>query len=166
MFHGILNTQVPKNGVTAIAGYCNITTVGKVKSFQRAITHDWSEFNTIVLRVKGDGRWYMLNILERGPICERWYCGYHYVFYSRGGPYWETIKVPFSKFVYNYKGIIQDNQIPISETMVTNFGITVADRKNGPYRLEIDYVAVCQDMYHSENFAYEMEDQSLDEMKQ
>nr|XP_012150092.1 PREDICTED: probable complex I intermediate-associated protein 30, mitochondrial isoform X2 [Megachile rotundata] len=59
IFHGILNTTVPKDGRLTRSGYCNITTIPKYKSFGRKYYYDWSSFNRLILRVRGDGRCYM-----------------------------------------------------------------------------------------------------------
>ncbi|XP_054011022.1 complex I intermediate-associated protein 30, mitochondrial [Hylaeus anthracinus] len=158
VFHGTLTTRIPKDGKIVRAGYCNITTVVKFKSFKRETTLDWGAYNCLVLRVRGDGRCYMLNILHKGYVDLFWYDTYHYVLYTRGGPYWQYVKIPFSKFFFGGKGTIQDRQSPMPENTITNFGITLGDKKEGPFRLEIDYIGVCYDPNIYETFAYEMYD--------
>ncbi|XP_076234134.1 complex I intermediate-associated protein 30 [Calliopsis andreniformis] len=160
IFHGTLSTRTPKDGKIDKSGFCNITTVRKIKSFQRKDYYDWSEFNTLVMKVRGDGRCYAINILQKGNVDVTWYDSYHYVLYTRGGPYWQYVKIPFSKFAFGWKGVLQDNQIPMPKELVTNLGITVSDRKNGPFKLEIDYIGVYLDLFHMESSAYEMYDQS------
>ncbi|PBC33826.1 complex I intermediate-associated protein 30, mitochondrial [Apis cerana] len=156
IFHGILNTTPVKDGITTDSGYCNITTIPKFKSFYRIDKYDWSEYNEIVLRVKGDGRTYMLNILQKGTQFKNF--TYHYFMYTRGGPHWQIVRIPFSKFVVCNKGQINENQYRLLESTVTNFGITIADKIPGSFKLEIDYIGVCYNTNISENFAYEMYD--------
>ncbi|XP_043255662.1 complex I intermediate-associated protein 30, mitochondrial isoform X2 [Colletes gigas] len=160
IFHGVLSTELPKDGRTMIAGFCNVTTVRKLKSFKRKIKLDWAKYNSLVLKVRGDGRCYMLNILQKGPIDLFWYKAHHYVLYTRGGPYWQYVKIPFSKFAMGGRGVLQDVQSSLARSDVTNFGITICDKKNGPFSLEIDYIGVCYDMCHFEQFAYETYDMS------
>ncbi|CAL7951120.1 unnamed protein product [Xylocopa violacea] len=131
IFHGTLDTRIPKDGQTARSGYCNITSVKKRKSFKRLDNYNW------------------------GPIDIAWYNSSNYVMYTRGGPYWQTVKIPFSKFLFSVKGQINENQLPMSENLVTNFGITIADKKPGPFRLEIDYIGVSFNPDIFERFAYE-----------
>lgn len=159
IFHGMLNTCPVKDGKTAQSGYCNITTIPKFKSFRRLDTYDWTEYNEIVLRIKGDGRIYMLNILQKTEKLDliKTYI-YHYFMYTRGGPHWQIVRIPFSKFVLCKKGRINENQYPLVENVVTNFGITIADKISGPFKLEIDYIGVCYNTNISENFAYELYD--------
>jgi len=45
------------------------------------------------MRVRGDGRSYVLNISTTGYYDITWNDVYHYVLYTRGGPYWQFVKV-------------------------------------------------------------------------
>jgi hypothetical protein len=47
----------------------------------------------IVLRVRGDGRSYMLSISTMGYYDIMWNDIYSYVLFTRGGPYWQVSKV-------------------------------------------------------------------------
>ncbi|XP_076657200.1 complex I intermediate-associated protein 30 [Halictus rubicundus] len=160
LFHGELNPRLPKDGTIGRAGYCNITTATKRKSFKRATTYDIDAYNCLVLRVRGDGRCYMLNMLQRGYVDITWYHSYHYFLYTTGGPYWQDVKIPFAKFVYSAKGGVQDDQTPLPPNMITHFGITLSDTNHGPFKLEIDYIGVCYDASVFEKCAYEMNDMS------
>lgn len=159
IFHGIINTTVPKDGRIRRAGYCNITTIPKFKPFLKtSVYYDWSCFNQLVLRVRGDGRCYIINILQKGYFDLTWNNMYSYVMYTRGGPYWQVMKIPFAKFVFLDKGVVQDHQYEMPLTSISNLGITLADKKPGPFRLEIDYIAVSYDPYNIESCAYELYD--------
>ncbi|XP_020296479.1 complex I intermediate-associated protein 30, mitochondrial [Pseudomyrmex gracilis] len=118
VFSGVLSNRLPKDGRLAYAGYCNITTIPKYKSFNREAAYDWSP----------------------------------------GGPYWQYVKMPFSKFVFVSRGRIQDNQYSIMLNDVKNLGITLADDVSGHFRLEIDYIGLEHDIYEYEENAYETYD--------
>jgi NADH dehydrogenase [ubiquinone] 1 alpha subcomplex assembly factor 1 len=156
LFSGELSTRVPKDGRIKRAGYCNIKTLRARKSFKRETYLDWNNYNMLVMRIRGDGRSYMLNISTRGYYDILWNDMYHYVLYTRGGPYWQTTKIPFSKFFLASKGRVQDKQYPIHLGRITNFGISAGDKVNGSFSLEIDYVGLEYDPNHKEEFAYEM----------
>lgn len=47
----------------------------------------------LVMRVRGDGRSYLLNINTRGYYDITWNDVYHYVLFTRGGPYWQVARV-------------------------------------------------------------------------
>lgn len=43
-----------------------------------------------------------------------------------------------------------------SDFQVKNIGFTLGDKADGPFQLEIDFIGVCNDHAHTEEFAYEM----------
>ncbi|XP_015518711.1 complex I intermediate-associated protein 30, mitochondrial [Neodiprion pinetum] len=156
LFSGYLDKRVPKTGNIKKAGYCNINTLRARKSFKREGYYDWHPYNHLVMRVRGDGRSYMLNISTAGYFDITWNDVYHYALYTRGGPYWQYVKIPFSKFFMASKGRIQDHQEPLPLHNVVSFGITAADKVTGPFNLEIDYIGLLFDPSHKEECAYEM----------
>ncbi|XP_064122978.1 complex I intermediate-associated protein 30, mitochondrial-like isoform X2 [Macrobrachium nipponense] len=156
LFSGELSTQVPKDGVIKKAGYVNMRSLRPRKSFKRETYLDWSEYNTLELRVRGDGRSYLINISTAGYFDITWNDIYSYALYTRGGPHWQLTRIPFSKFFLSSKGRIQDKQCAIPLDRIVSFGISAVDKINAPFRLEIDYVGVYCDPDHTEEFAYEM----------
>lgn len=67
------------------------------------------------------------------------------------------MQIPFSKFFLSSCGRIQDTQHPLNLSRIRDIGITLADGVNGPFELEIDYIALLRDENTSENdFEYEM----------
>lgn len=158
VFSGVLSTRLPKDGKLAFAGYCNITTTPKYKSFCREIAHNWTPYTHLILRIRGDGRCYLLNLSTSDMFDLTWNDMYQYVLHTRGGPYWQYVKVPFSKFVFASRGRIQDDQCPVMLSDVKNFGITLANDVSGHFRLEIDYIGLEHDIYEYEESAYETYD--------
>lgn len=160
VFSGILSTRLPKDGKIKFAGYCNITTIPIYKSFFRKINHDWSEYTHLVLRVRGDGRTYSINLNTSDIFDLTWNDLYQYGLYTRGGPYWQYVRIPFSKFVFSSKGRVQDRQPAVGLHEVSRLGITLADDIPGHFRLEIDYIGVECDEFNIEETAYEGYDQT------
>lgn len=62
-------------------------------SFDRKVHYDWSSFNTLHLRVRGDGRPWMINIAAETYFSHQKDDMYNYFLYTRGGPYWQDVKV-------------------------------------------------------------------------
>ncbi|XP_076464014.1 complex I intermediate-associated protein 30, mitochondrial-like [Babylonia areolata] len=151
LFYGHLSRQVPKDGVTKRAGYCSIRSPTKYPED----VHDWSSFTHLLLKIRGDGRTYMLVISMKRHFDVYWHDQYHYALFTQGGPYWQTAKVPFSKFYATSKGRIQDKQAPIQLDQVSHLGITLGDDNEGPFSLEIDSISLTYDENHEEQFAYE-----------
>jgi len=158
LFHGNVCAEHVKDGIIKRTGYANIKSKRVRRSFKREATYDWSPYNTLILKVRGDGRNYLINLHTEGYFDLMWHDMYHYILHTRGGPHWQISRIPFSKFFYSSKGRIQDRQGPIALDRITNFGFSVAAKNNynGPFSLEIDYVGLEFDPTHREEFAYEM----------
>lgn len=158
LFKGNLTVDVPKDGRIKRSGYCNIRSQRARKSFKRETYLDWSVYNTLVMKVRGDGRPYLINISCEGYFDNTWNDIYHYVLFTRGGPHWQTTRIPFSKFFLASKGRVQDKQFPIPLNKVTNFGFSVSSRGGfeGNFNLELDFIGLEFDPDTTEEFAYEM----------
>jgi hypothetical protein len=88
------------------------------KSFQREKYLDWCMYNHLVLRVRGDGRSYLLNISTAGYFDITWNDVYHYVLYTRGGPYWQEtrVRIPvYLKIQYYQCHALNNSPCPITE---------------------------------------------------
>ncbi|KAH3853760.1 hypothetical protein DPMN_096292 [Dreissena polymorpha] len=160
LFRGILNTDVPKDGVSKTAGFCNISSPVKTISFGRVVPYDFTGYTDLHLRVRGDGRNYMV-ILQMQRIWDHlFYDMYNYPLYTHGGPYWQNVVIPFSKFVLAAAGRVQNKQEHVGLRGVRDIrdiGITVADDVPGPFKLEIDYIAVVRDENSRGSSDFDME---------
>ncbi|XP_053141794.1 complex I intermediate-associated protein 30, mitochondrial [Hemicordylus capensis] len=153
---GTLNTDVPRDGETRYSGYCSMKSKPHLVAFDRKKHYDWSNFNSLYLRVRGDGRPWMLNICTDPYFSHNKNDLYHYFMFTRGGPYWEEIKIPFSKFLFSSQGRIQDQQHALWLDKISTLGFTLTDKVNGPFQLEIDFIGLIMDRAHSEECAYEL----------
>ncbi|XP_077284829.1 complex I intermediate-associated protein 30 [Arctopsyche grandis] len=156
LFSGELSTRVPKDGRVKRSGYCSFRSKQIRKSFKRDSSFDWGMYNTLVMKVRGDGRPYILNLATGGYFDVTWNDIHNYVLYTRGGPYWQIAKIPFSKFIFSSKGRLQDKQYRIPLDRITHFGVACGDKVDGRFNLEIEYIGVEFDPHHNEEFAYEM----------
>uniref|UniRef100_A0A3Q3WBJ0 Complex I intermediate-associated protein 30, mitochondrial n=1 Tax=Mola mola TaxID=94237 RepID=A0A3Q3WBJ0_MOLML len=154
--YGTLNSTPPRDGETRYSGYCTMRSQQPRASFDRKKHYDWSSFNTLHLRVRGDGRPWMISIATDTYFSHQKDDIYCYFLYTRGGPYWQDVRIPFSKFFLTHRGRIQDDQHPIWLDKVNTIGFTLGDKADGPFQLEIDFIGVCKDHAHTEEFAYEV----------
>lgn len=154
--YGTLCSTPPRDGETKYSGYCTMRSKQQLASFDRKKQFDWSNFNTLHLRIRGDGRPWMINIASEIVYSHQKDDIYCYFLYTRGGPYWQDVKIPFSKFFLTHRGRIQDKQHPLWLDKVNTIGFTLGDKADGPFQLEIDFIGVNKDYAHTEEFAYEV----------
>ncbi|XP_076013858.1 complex I intermediate-associated protein 30, mitochondrial [Genypterus blacodes] len=154
--YGTLCSTPPRDGETRYSGYCTMRSKQPLAAFDRKKHFDLSNFNSLHLRVRGDGRPWMINIAAETYFTHTKDDVYSYFLYTRGGPYWQDVKIPFSKFFLSSRGRIQDNQHPLWLDKVNTIGFTLGDNADGPFQLELDFVGVSKDYAHTEEFAYEL----------
>ncbi|VDK47189.1 unnamed protein product [Dibothriocephalus latus] len=87
-----------------------------------------------------------------------WFDFHQFPLYTRGGPYWTIAKIPISRFYAANKGHVVDRQHRLPLTKVRMISFTLMDGVPGPFSLEIDYIGLYYDRFHSEAFAYEQYD--------
>ncbi|XP_007883046.1 complex I intermediate-associated protein 30, mitochondrial [Callorhinchus milii] len=155
LLSGELCVEVPRDGETRYSGYCTLRSRELQAAFERNKHHDWSSFNTLHLCVRGDGRPWMVNISSAMFFSHHKDDLYNYFLFTRGGPYWQHVKIPFSKFFLSSRGRVQDSQQPLWLDKISTIGFTLGDKVDGPFQLEIDFIGVCNDRAHTETFAYE-----------
>ncbi|XP_072532855.1 complex I intermediate-associated protein 30, mitochondrial [Salminus brasiliensis] len=156
LVYGTLCSVPPRDGQTRYSGYCTLRSKQILGLFNKKKHFDWSHFNSLHLRVRGDGRPWMISLAPDTYFSHNADDLYCYFLYTRGGPYWQDVKIPFSKFFFSSRGRIQDGQYPLWLDKINTIGFSLADAADGPFQLEIDFIAVCNDRSHTEEFAYEM----------
>lgn len=154
--YGTLCSTPPRDGETRYSGYCTVRSKQQLGSFDRKKHFDWTTFNTLHLRIRGDGRPWMIHITTETYFSHQKDDMYCYFLYTRGGPYWQDVKIPFSKFFLASRGRIQDQQYVMWLDKVNTIGFTLGDKADGPFQLEIDFIGVIKDYAHTEEFAYEL----------
>lgn len=107
-------------------------------SFQRSlfgeVNYDLSEFNGLEIELRGDGRTYIANLHTSGFRDEDLYQAF---VYTRGGPLWQTVQIPFSEFLLTSMGYVQNEQTLINPTRVRTVGLLLADEMDGPFELDV-----------------------------
>ena len=156
LFSGFLDTEtLPADRTVEKAGWVALVSPEAKKSFYRRDYYDWTGFTHLRMRVRGDGRKYNITLRTPGSIDLTWFDMFSYALYTHGGPYWQDVRIPFSKFFFQYQGAIQDTQFPPFLSLVSTVSITLTERFTGPFALEIDYIGIDSDIIHEEGTAYE-----------
>ncbi|PAV86140.1 hypothetical protein WR25_24445 [Diploscapter pachys] len=155
LFHGDLSTQLVKDGKSERAGWASMKLEKKLPFLRKYYHKRWRNFTHLLIKCRGDGRQYKVMLHSPGFIDLTWGDSHSYALHTHGGPYWQYECIPFSKFFFTVGGRIQDKQWAVNRCDVSSISITIMDRIDGPYKLEIDYIGVVNDNTHSEYFAYE-----------
>ncbi|MBT8422360.1 MAG: CIA30 family protein [Gammaproteobacteria bacterium] len=98
---------------------------------------DLSAYDGIRLRLKADGRRYtwqlQTNARWRGRPISYW------AEFDTGAGEWETVDIPFTRFYPQYRGYVLDDP-PLDPAGITEFGLYIYDKKDGPFELHLDSV--------------------------
>lgn len=98
--------------------------------------YDLSSFKGIGVRLKGDGKKYMLTLKTDDK-----FNGYAYQFpFVTQKDQWMTVTVPFKDFFARFRGEPVPNAPPVKTTDITSFGFLIADKQEGPFVLEIEWI--------------------------
>ncbi|CCE78316.1 Piso0_000936 [Millerozyma farinosa CBS 7064] len=139
-FHGYLNLDLPKDSPNVTrSGYAMFRTKDQKESWLSGDRYwDWSHFQSVVLRVKGDRRKYLVNIQANTPLVTDLF--QHRLFLNHPGE-WETVIIPLNDFVMTNWGVIQDGG-ELNKAEVKTIGIGILDKQYGPYSLHVDWIKV------------------------
>ena len=85
------------------------------------------------LTFKGDGKTYKFS-LRTGASMNG--ISYQTRFITESG-IWETRRFPVSEFRPTYHGVLLEGESPPESDRISRFGFLIADRQEGPFRLEI-----------------------------
>ncbi|XP_058790123.1 complex I intermediate-associated protein 30, mitochondrial isoform X2 [Phymastichus coffea] len=155
LFHGFLDTRLPSDGRIKNTGFCNAKLLPSLSPFCNRKQYNWDLYTHLVFHIRGDGRVYSVNLHSQRHSDITQYDTWHYFIWTRGGPYWQYVRIPFSKFFFAYKGRVQIKNENVSLNEIGSISFTIADKISGPFHLEIDYIAVEYDPSHIEETAYE-----------
>jgi len=53
---------------------------------------------------------------------------------------WTRVIIPFSEFILTFRGYAEEDQIPLDPTRILHIAILMAERRDGPFQLNVDWV--------------------------
>jgi len=134
VWSGNLSTEIPANSRVTRSGYCNLRSVPAMPSLFGETFLDLSLYEGLEFVIKGDGRSYIANIQTAGMQQEDLFQAF---LYTRGGPLWQTIQIPFNDFLLTNSGYVQNEQPMLDVTRINTVGVLLADRMDGPFELAL-----------------------------
>lgn len=146
LFHGVIDNTIPDDGMTANSGFAAIIGPPPPRGnwlFNTEAAWNWANYNCLEIKYRGDGRKYsvVLNTAEFWSDLS-YYDNYAYPLHTRAGPNWQICRIPFSKFIFNYRSFVQDRQgyLPFFKIKFVSF--VLHDKIDGPFALEIDHIGL------------------------
>jgi NADH dehydrogenase [ubiquinone] 1 alpha subcomplex assembly factor 1 len=128
VFSGVLSLE--KSGKMVRSGYAAIES----PYFEPLV--DLSNCDRLQLRVRSSGGLFVANLRTPSPIAHNLY---QQAFTTVPGE-WTTVELPFSNFLATVRGKIDPIQRPFDEDSIQSIGILMADRVDGPFRFEIQWI--------------------------
>ncbi|MFT5121959.1 MAG: NADH dehydrogenase [ubiquinone] 1 alpha subcomplex assembly factor 1 [Kiritimatiellia bacterium] len=105
--------------------------------------HDWDfgEAAGIEIRFRGDQRTYQADLRKKGdrqwiPVAYR-----AEIASDKNSTGWQTVRIPFSAFGPTRMGR-PVNTGPIAPSEIKAIGFMIYDKKDGPFKLEVDWIGV------------------------
>ncbi|MBI1303527.1 MAG: hypothetical protein GC172_07030 [Phycisphaera sp.] len=127
-----------EGGTLRFTGELSLENNGGFSQIRTAVPEGtFSGATGIVLRVKGDGRSYQCDI--RSSRLRLMAGGYQSVFQTKAGE-WTEVEIPFDQCVANSFGQRIRNAPPLDPASIESVGITLSDKKEGPFAIEVDWI--------------------------
>ena len=101
----------------------------------RAVVHDLSAFEGLVLRVRGDGKRYGFRLKTDASFDG---VSYQFQIEPPAGE-WTEISAPFTDFIPVYRGRVVRDHPPLDPSRIATFGLIIS-RQEGPFRIDIESV--------------------------
>ena len=111
-------------------GFASVRTKAKKLSLEKD--------DTLVAKIRGDGRQYMLNLY---PNKQRMAYSYRATVQTKKGE-WIEVKVPLDKFEATSFGRIVKNAGLVKPEEINSLGFMLGDKKAGPFKMEIEWIKV------------------------
>ena len=130
--------KINKDKILVFFGTLSLENNGGFASVRaRALDPGLEKGNSIVARVRGDGREYNFNLYAQRNLG-----GYSYrqSFKTKKGE-WIEVSLPVDKFVATWRGRVFPNE-KLDPRKVTGVGILLGDKKAGPFKLEVEWIKV------------------------
>jgi monofunctional biosynthetic peptidoglycan transglycosylase len=124
-------------GTALFSGNVSLENFGGFASVRsKNADYDLGNYDGVAVRVRGDGKGYEIILKD-----ETAFGGFSY-FYKFNTPKgdWITVKAPFRDFAARFHGQVLGDRPPIEGRNVRSVGLLIADKQEGPFRLEINWI--------------------------
>lgn len=133
--------RVQEEGILEFSGNLSLENRGGFASIRsREANWDLLNADALVFCARGDGRTYYFSIYV--PTNRTAY-SYRAKFDTEAGR-WQEIRLPLKAFEATWFGRKQPNAPEIDGTDIRSLGFTLADKKAGPFKLDVDWIGTAK----------------------
>jgi len=130
---GISSGRMVQSGdVLRFEGSLSLENNGGFASVRRPIEEDLAKTTRVQLKVRGDGRTYQFRLRQDDGFDG---VAWRAEFSTDGN--WQTVNLVFEEFVPVFRGRQVPDAGPVAPAAIRQIGFMLADRKPGPFALEI-----------------------------
>ena len=122
-FYGTLS--LANNG-----GFASVRTKAKKLGLEKG--------DVLLVRVRGDGREYSMNLHVSKPLVA---FSYRATVLTKKGE-WIEVKLPLDKFVATSFGRLVRDGEPVDPNEINGLGFLLGDKKAGPFKMEVEWIKV------------------------
>jgi hypothetical protein len=129
--------EVTPEGNGVFRGFVSLENNGGFASTRMALAGlDLSEYEGVMIRVRGDGRRYQFRFRTSGS-----FDGVAYrADFDTVPQEWVEVRLPFADFQASFRGRVPRGAGPLDPSRIRQMGFLIGDKREGPFRLEIAWV--------------------------
>lgn len=128
----------PEAGLLRFAGELSLENNGGFSQMQTTVpVGSMKDATGVELRVRGDGRTYQFDVRCSDV---RMMAGSFQTKFETVKGEWTTLTLPFEDFRLYSFGRLVSNAPELKPAKIESIGVTLADKKAGPFQLDVDYV--------------------------
>ena len=129
--------ELVENGVLRFTGNVSLDNFGGFASLRaEPTTFDTDQANAIVLRVRGDGQRYHLQIRTDNRLDG---VAYDQPFDTIEGE-WLEVVLPIADFVPQFRGRVLNDVDPLDPANIGSIGLIISDKQAGPFQLDVAWI--------------------------
>ena len=129
--------EITRDGVLRFSGRVSLENNGGFSSIRSGpAERDLSAYDGILIRVRGDGKRYALNL--RTDVQIR--AGSYRVKFDTKADEWLEIFLPFADFRATSYGVELPDAPPLDPRKIRSFGFLISDKQVGPFALDVDWI--------------------------
>ena len=126
-----------RNNKAEFKGYLSLANNGGFSSVRAYYPNDLFDINSIVLRVKGDGRKYSFRIRTDNNS----WVSYTQSFATENDT-WQEVVLDIKDFYPTYRGYSLRNVPELSDSIIREIGIMISDKVEGNFKIDVDWIKV------------------------